>query len=784
MASLTNQKISNSYLGLLNTTSNGVLTSSLAQITDGNGNGSPIYLSTAALNLYNKYTFPDAVPASGTFLKATDGSGTLAWVAESGGDVKKTGTITINTIAVWNDATETLRSEPAMTINPNGTISLTQPNSSAAATGSFNIGGGNIATVAGSNNAGFGNNNLANVTSGGNNVAIGNFALQDTTIGSNNTAVGTNALADHTEGDGNVAVGAEALTDVRVGGNNTAVGRSAGANIDGTSGNTVIGKNAGFSLDGTGTQATNNTFIGVDSGTSVTSGSKNVILGSNSGGTIATSSNNIIISDGDGNARIQVDSSGKVGIASGTTSLVYPLEVYGGNGDAIIFKDTTNTVTTWLGAFGGAAVAGALTASDDFALYAGGAEKVRITSGGNVGIGITSPTSYNSAGDDLVVGSTTNNNNGITIVSPSGGSANDSRGNIYFADATNDTSGFITYKHRSDAEQMLIGVADSVALTISSGGNVGVGTSSPDGYYGKKLVVACPDEGGITITTEAENDGTKQYICFADNDNDFNGTLAGYISFDHATNQMSIGNDAGNDRILISTGGNVGVGVSPNQKFEVSGGASQFNGGGIDGTFGDAILFGNTSFSTVQKNRIRSTISAAQANNKLSFETSTGTTGSFNNSQFVLNGDNSASFSGSVSKASGSFKIDHPLEDKKDTHHLVHSFVESPQANNIYRGNVNLENGTAQVNLDEVSTMTEGTFILLNTNIHCYTSNESDWDAVKGSVSGNILTIECQNNESNASVNWLVIGERHDEHMLNTNWTDKNGKVIVEPIKD
>ena len=80
--------------------------------------------------------------------------------------------------------------------------------------------------------------------------------------------------------------------------------------------------------------------------------------------------------------------------------------------------------------------------------------------------------------------------------------------------------------------------------------------------------------------------------------------------------------------------------------------------------------------------------------------------------------------------------------------------------------------------------MTEGTFILLNTNIHCYTSNESDWDAVKGSVSGNILTIECQNNESNASVNWLVIGERHDEHMLNTNWTDINGKVIGEPIKD
>jgi hypothetical protein len=151
---------------------------------------------------------------------------------------------------------------------------------------------------------------------------------------------------------------------------------------------------------------------------------------------------------------------------------------------------------------------------------------------------------------------------------------------------------------------------------------------------------------------------------------------------------------------------------------------------------------------------------------------------------FLIASTGAATFSGSVSKASGSFKIDHPLESKKDTHHLVHSFVESPQANNIYRGNVQLENGMAEVNLDKVSTMTEGTFVVLNTDIHCYTSNESDWDAVKGSVEGNILKIECQNNESNASINWLVIGERHDKHMLETDWTDDNGKVIVEPIKE
>ena len=139
---------------------------------------------------------------------------------------------------------------------------------------------------------------------------------------------------------------------------------------------------------------------------------------------------------------------------------------------------------------------------------------------------------------------------------------------------------------------------------------------------------------------------------------------------------------------------------------------------------------------------------------------------------------------GSVSKYSGSFKIDHPLESKKDTHHLVHSFVEGPQADNIYRGVIALENGSATINLDTVSGMTEGTFVALNTNTSCFTSNETDWDSVKGSISGNTLTISCQNTSSTATVSWLVIGERHDQHMMDANWTDDSGKVIVEPLKE
>jgi len=136
---------------------------------------------------------------------------------------------------------------------------------------------------------------------------------------------------------------------------------------------------------------------------------------------------------------------------------------------------------------------------------------------------------------------------------------------------------------------------------------------------------------------------------------------------------------------------------------------------------------------------------------------------------------------GALSKTSGSFKIDHPL--KPETHHLVHSFVEAPQADNIYRGKVSLVDGSATVNLDEAGRMTEGTFVALNGNIQCFTSNEDGWTAVRGSVSGNTLTLQAQDASCTDTVSWLVIGERHDPHMLDTDWTDAAGRVITEPEK-
>ena len=138
---------------------------------------------------------------------------------------------------------------------------------------------------------------------------------------------------------------------------------------------------------------------------------------------------------------------------------------------------------------------------------------------------------------------------------------------------------------------------------------------------------------------------------------------------------------------------------------------------------------------------------------------------------------------GALSKGSGSFRIAHPLPALNETHDLVHSFIEGPQADLIYRGRVALVDGKATVNIDCVASMSDGTFELLCRDIQCFTSNETDWNPVRGSVAGNLLTIECQDTASVATISWMVIGERQDKHMLDATWTDGNGKVIVEPLK-
>ena len=163
--------------------------------------------------------------------------------------------------------------------------------------------------------------------------------------------------------------------------------------------------------------------------------------------------------------------------------------------------------------------------------------------------------------------------------------------------------------------------------------------------------------------------------------------------------------------------------------------------------------------------------------NSMLFYTGGGLLGTINLRIF----NNSVTVYGSLTKGGGSFRIPHPLPALNATKDLAHSFIEGPQCDNLYRGKVDLVGGTATINIDTKAGMTEGTFVVLNRDIQCFTTNETGWTLVKGSVSGNILTITAQDNTCTDTISWMVIGERQDDTVKGLDITDADGNLIIEP---
>ena len=123
------------------------------------------------------------------------------------------------------------------------------------------------------------------------------------------------------------------------------------------------------------------------------------------------------------------------------------------------------------------------------------------------------------------------------------------------------------------------------------------------------------------------------------------------------------------------------------------------------------------------------------------------------------------------------FVIPHPTLGKRS---LRHASIEGPSGDLLYSGTTTLVEGKAVVDLDQVSNMTTGTFVALAKNSRCFTTNETDWIAVKGKVNGSVLTIESKNKSSTTTVSWMVIATRKDKNYLNSDSTNENGEFITE----
>ena len=267
------------------------------------------------------------------------------------------------------------------------------------------------------------------------------------------------------------------------------------------------------------------------------------------------------------------------------------------------------------------------------------------------------------------------------------------------------------------------GNSNTLGSIITTGGNTGVGITP---LSGDLLDVFTSANSGVirfigsnmSIYLQDNTAGSHSLIMAVPNTNTFFSTsaIAGDIVFRSSQNMM-LQNGGGSAAIYIATSGNVGI----------NNGAPAFN---LD-------ITGNA--------RVTGSFSAA----------------SFN-------------------AASKLFTIPHPLN-KFGT--LRHMCIESPRADCVYRGSKKLSNGNAYVDLDKESSssgMTAGTFESLIMNPQVFVSCNTKFENVVARVEKSNLHIKSQDPNSFEVIDWLVIGERKDKHIMEAEFTDSNGHFIPE----
>jgi trimeric autotransporter adhesin len=293
--------------------------------------------------------------------------------------------------------------------------------------------------TSGANNTALGSESLQGLTTGGANVGLGREAMARLTTGSNNTAVGTTSLFEITTESDNTALG-EGAGVLLNGSGNVMVGRgslaSLGAYVGDADQNTAVGTRSLRNL----TSGDANVSYGYENLLYVTTGSNNIAVGSYSGETLTTGSNNILIGHNINVAAAATSnfmslgniiyatgvngtgttvSTANVGI--GTTSPAYKLDLVNNSAriaGLVFTQQEFNAPTGWastvtdpfnnqlffkgahLNAGYGVWVRGqppqstgidAENGGADLQLWANSAERVRISSAGNVGIGTTAP---------------------------------------------------------------------------------------------------------------------------------------------------------------------------------------------------------------------------------------------------------------------------------------------------------------------------------------------------------------------------------------------------------
>jgi len=238
--------------------------------------------------------------------------------------------------------------------------------------------------------------------------------------------------------------------------------------------------------------------------------------------------------------RLRITSAGKIGI--GGTITVGTLTV-AGDGKDITFGRTQNSGTGGVGRLvatgntvyiqSGANASSGSAADLVFSAYGGVGEKLRITSAGNVGIGLTNPTSKLQVANGHI-----NLSAGYSI------QWSDSHERIEQSDGKLE---FFT----ANGEKMVL-----------SGNNLGIGANNNTDYDSNAQNLLLASDGNTGMTIRSAGSTPFAMIHFADGTSGQAQQRAGRIMYQHDGDNLSF-HTANTERVRITGTGKVGVGVLP-----------------------------------------------------------------------------------------------------------------------------------------------------------------------------------------------------------------------------
>jgi hypothetical protein len=253
---------------------------------------------------------------------------------------------------------------------------------------------------------------------------------------------------------------------------------------------------------------------------------------------------------------------------------------------------------------------------------------LKIDNSGNVGIGTNNP-SLESGGNGLDISNSSYTQLRIqSTLSSAGIEFKPYSGDRWEIQANTSNQWFVY--NRTD---------ESYRLVIDGGGNVGIGTTSPNYPFHISSTsvyqAAIKSTGAQYLLIGSENASAAGIILDGDSNGDGAGGDYSYLIHNNdgilhivqdspsGTNEIRFGTAGVENKVTIDSSGNVGIGTtSPGRKLDVNGTIGAIN-SGVDGTFADAFI-GVYASNNNEQNAIQTSVSSVAQSSGFRFQVSNG----------------------------------------------------------------------------------------------------------------------------------------------------------------